>query len=505
MKLFLNHLFLRHWDAFLASAVCCIWIAFYTSRGGIGISPDSVAYLSSAIHFATDFLFSDYNNLPLVNFPIGYPFFLGIIKLVSGADLLVIAPYLNGFLLASVLYAVSFLLTEAGIKSGGFRTLILCFILSNPGMLEVYSMLWSETLFLLLGLFFVIVFVRYQKTSSLSLLLWAALIASATGLVRYVGITWLITGSILILLNADLYWKKKIKHVFLFGLIGCSLPFLNLFRNYWVSETVAGVRQTSLKSFSANIEDFVNVLGYWFPISNEENQVLLKICCIFFLLVIISLLGFRLLQQQYYKSPITVISLFSLVYGGFMLFMATVSRFETLSSRLMIPLYIPVIVLIAYCFYYWIVKSRQYKKWMVLTLFLGVYTAGAHYHYQTHIFNWEGIGYAGVPGYTDMHWKSSSLLQFMKSHHQQYQAPIFSNANDAVFFLADIKASPLPHKDIPAEIEEFLKTPNIYLVWFVYGKNDDLIDDTYIRQHYRVSTEWQFKDGSIFYFTRIKK
>lgn len=93
----------------------------------------------------------------------------------------------------------------------------------------------------------------------------------------------------------------------------------------------------------------------------------------------------------------------------------------------------------------------------------------------------------------------------MKSHHQQYQAPIFSNANDAVFFLADIKASPLPHKDIPAEIEEFLKTPNIYLVWFVYGKNDDLIDDTYIRQHYRVSNEWQFKDGSIFYFTRIKK
>ena len=273
MKLFLNHLLLRHWDAFLASAVCCIWIAFYTSRGGIGISPDSVAYLSSANHFATDFHFFDYNNLPLVNFPIGYPFFLGIIKLVSGADLLVIAPYLNGFLLASVLYAVSFLLTEARIQSGVFRALILCFILSNPGMLEVYSMLWSETLFLLLGLFFVIVFVRYQKTSSLSLLLWAALIGSATGLVRYVGITWLITGSILILLNADLYWKTKIKHVFLFGLIGCSLPFLNLFRNYWVSETVAGVRQTSLKSFSANIEDFVNVLDYWFPISNEENQV----------------------------------------------------------------------------------------------------------------------------------------------------------------------------------------------------------------------------------------
>jgi hypothetical protein len=104
-----------------------------------------------------------------------------------------------------------------------------------------------------------------------------------------------------------------------------------------------------------------------------------------------------------------------------------------------------------------------------------------------------GIGYAGVPGYTDIYWKN---------HHQQYQATIYSNANDAVSFMAEIKASPLPHKDIPAEIGTFLKTPNIYLVCFVYGKNNDLIDDNFIRKHYRQTSEWQFKDGSIFYFTR---
>ncbi len=502
MKLIIQYVLLRHWDALLASVVGCIWIAFYTSKGGIGISPDSVAYLSTADHFADSFRFSDYNNLPLVNFPLGYPFLLGAIKMVSGANLLLLAPYLNAFLLASALYAVSFLLTECGIQSGGFRFLILLFILSNPGMLEVYSMLWSETIFIVLGLFFVIAFLRYLKTNSVSWLLWAALIVGLNCMVRYVGITWIITGGILILFNARFNWQLKLKHVLVFGITASVLPMLNTLRNYWVSDTIAGVRQTSLKSFPSNLEDFLNVLGYWFPLGNSENQVLLIIFGTLLLSLIIVLLGFRFIQQQFYNSPVTMISLFTLVYGGFMLFIASVSRFETLSSRLLIPLYIPIIILIAYIFFTWITENRKFKKWMVVALFLSGYSAGAHYHYQTHAFNWEGIGYAGIPGYTDLHWKSSPLLLFMKSHHQQYKAPIYSNANDAVFFLADMKANPLPHKDIPSEIRDFLKTPHIYLVWFVYGKNNDLIDDTFIRKHYHQTSEWQFKDGSIFYFTR---
>ena len=39
------------------------------------------------------------------------------------------------------------------------------------------------------------------------------------------------------------------------------------------------------------------------------------------------------------------------------------------------------------------------------------------------------------------------------------------------------------------------------VVWFEYGKNSDLIDDEYIRTHFKQAKEWQFKDGSIFYFT----
>ncbi|MDP1971734.1 MAG: hypothetical protein Q8J87_02095, partial [Sediminibacterium sp.] len=159
------------------------------------------------------------------------------------------------------------------------------------------------------------------------------------------------------------------------------------------------------------------------------------------------------------------------------------------------------VLLIAHCFYQWMVASRRYKKVFILLVFSVWYAIGANHHYQTHVFNWEGIGYAGIPGYSDDLWRGSPLLQFMKSHHNNYKAPIYSNANDAVFFLANIKANPLPHKDLEQEIIPFLKHPTIYLVWFEYGKNPDLIDDEYIRTHFKQAKEWQFKDGSIFYFT----
>lgn len=501
MKSYLIHFFRTHWDALLASGFAFIWIAYYTAYSGIGISPDSVAYLSTANHFSDSFQLTDYNNLPLVNFPLGYPLLLGLVKLLFFTEVITAAPILNSILLAAALYTSSYLLLQARIKHGVFRLLILCLILSSPGIVEVYTMLWSETVFIFLVLIFIATFHQYLSTEKISWLLLASIIAALACSVRYVGITLLMTGGISMIFYFQLNWKTKLKHIAILALIGCSLPVLNIIRNKLLTQTIAGIRQSSLKTVSSNLQDFVNVLGYWFPNStNDSTSTILLIGLVLFIMVIIVFV-YRLIQQQFFDSVITLLSLFVLVYGAFLLFIASVSRFETLSSRLLIPLYIPLVLLIAHCFYQWMVASRRYKKAFILLVFSVWYAIGANHHYQTHLFNWEGIGYAGIPGYSDDLWRGSPLLQFMKSHHNNYQAPIYSNANDAVFFLANIKANPLPHKDLEQEIIPFLKHPTIYLVWFEYGKNPDLIDDEYIRTHFKQAKEWQFKDGSIFYFT----
>lgn len=501
MKQYLIHFFKTHWDALFAAAFAFVWIAFYTSHSGIGISPDSVAYLSTANHFVESFEFTDYNNLPLVNFPLGYPLLLGFIKIIFFTELITAAPILNGLLLSAVLYTSSYLLYQVNIKHAFYRLLILCFILSSPGIVEVYSMLWSETLFILLGLLFIVTFHKYLQTEQLKWLLIAAFIAAFAIIVRYVGITLLISGGILILLYYQLNWRIKLKHIGWLALVGCSLPLLNIARNNILTQTVAGVRQSSLKSFQTNLQDGINVLGYWFPNSENDSSTTILIIGIILMMMVMVLLFYRLIQQQFYPTIITILSVFVVVYASFMLFIASVSRFETLSSRLLIPLYIPLVVLIAYCFYQWIVATKYFKKGIFMIAFSVWYAIGMNHHYQTHVFNWEGIGYAGIPGYSDDLWTGSPLLQFMKAHHANYQAPIYSNANDAVFFLANMQANPLPHKDLPQEISPFLQHKNIYLVWFEYGKNPDLIDDTFIRANFKQAKEWQFKDGSIFYFT----
>ena len=501
MKTKFIHFFKTHWDALLASVFAFIWIGFYTAHSGIGVSPDSVAYLSTANHFSESFQFTDYNNLPLVNFPLGYPLMLGLVKLLFFTEVIIAAPILNSFLLAAVLYTSSYLLLQAKVKHAFFRLLILCLILSSPGILEVYTMLWSETVFVLFVLFYIAAFQQYLFTEKINWLLIAATLAAVACSVRYVGITLLITGGLSILFYFQFNWRTKLKHIGLLALVGCSLPLLNVIRNKLLTQTLAGVRQSSLKTVQSNLQDLLNVLGYWFPNSENDSSTTILIIGLVLIIMVMVLLLYRLIQQQFFASIITLLSLFILLYGGFLLFIASVSRFETLSSRLLIPLYIPLVILISHCFYQWIIAFKRYKKALIVLVFTVWYASEANHHYQTHLFNWEGIGYAGIPGYTDDLWTGSPLLQFMKSHHNNYQAPIYSNSNDAVFFLANIKANPLPHKDLPQEIQPFLQHKNIYLVWFEYGKNPDLIDDAYIKGHFKQAKEWQFKDGSIFYFT----
>jgi dolichyl-phosphate-mannose--protein O-mannosyl transferase len=139
-----------------------------------------------------------------VNFPLGYPLLLGLVKLVFFTEVITAAPILNSLLLSAVLYTCSYLLLQARIKHGFFRLLILCLILSSPGIVEVYTMLWSETVFILLVLIFIAAFHLYLSTEKISWLLFASIIAALACSVRYVGITLLITGGILILFSIEL-------------------------------------------------------------------------------------------------------------------------------------------------------------------------------------------------------------------------------------------------------------------------------------------------------------
>ena len=56
----------------LAGFVFILMLAHY---GGIGISPDSVTYTSAAKSFIQTGKFIEFDEMPYIDFPVGYPVF----------------------------------------------------------------------------------------------------------------------------------------------------------------------------------------------------------------------------------------------------------------------------------------------------------------------------------------------------------------------------------------------------------------------------------------------
>ncbi len=489
----------KYWDAIAASAVIFFWILLYTQHSGIGISPDSVAYISAAENIANSLSFTDFNQQPFVLFPLGYPIFLALVKWGFFMPIIKVVPLLNAFIFSGDVLIVSYILQHINKTNTVVRILLLLFIICSPALIEVYTMLWSETLFLLLVLLFFITLKKYLSNTSLKYLVTTTLIAAIACTVRYAGISFLLTGGMLILIHPNLPFKSKWKQVLFFEL-GAVIPVLiNIIRNAAVSGTYTGVREKATRGLAENVQDMGSVLSNWFPLPQTIPAIAIGLI-ISIGLVCIAWIVFRFLQPQYFASFETIIATFILLYGGFMLVIASVSRFETLSSRLLSPLYIPLLLLISTLSILLIQHKHKIIRITIIVLLMLGYGYTHAYFYKTNALTWEGVETAGIPGYTEDQWKHSSMINYLQSHKNSIQQPIYSNANDAVFFLTQIHAHALPHKDIPAELTTFLQMQGFYLIWFYDGQNDDLINVDYIQQYFKTKARWQFKDGIILSF-----
>ncbi len=500
MKFSLSIFFSKHWDALLASAVACIFILLFTQHSGIGVSPDSVVYLSTATNIRDHFSFTDFNNLPLVDFPLGYPSLLALMAFLTGSSVISVVPVLNCFLFSGVIIMTSVIIQGYQKTSALYKACFLALLACSPFLLEIYSMLWSETFFLFLIMLFVVLMHKYFRNSSGINLLWVAAVAALAFVTRYAGITLLGVGLFLILFNGELPIVKKIKHLLLFVGVGCSLAVANLIRNNNVSGNITGVREKALRSLSDNFLQIGATISEWLPFTRSHETA----ATVLFILILLSgmlILLYHILQQQYFTTYETIIACFFVVYAVFILTIATISRFENLTSRLLSPLYIPMLLIASSWVISFVKRSVGVKKYLLLIILLFVY-AGFHYnHYQLNAEAWEGIKDSGMPGYSEGSWTESPAVAFVKKNKALYTQPIYANANDAVYFLTGIHAMPLPHKEIEKEKTAFLQHPSFYLIWFNDGDNPDLVDVDFIRQHKKQVSVQQVEGGAVYFFS----
>jgi hypothetical protein len=489
----------KNYDACIAALAgfAIIWI--YTRHSGIGISPDSVTYLSVARNLRAHGELLDYTESPVIIFPAFYPIFLSIFEWIPGMDPMDFAPVLNAFLFAMVIYTSGWIMESFVFRSKWYKQIILSCIVLSPGLLEIYSMMWSETLFILFLLFFIIALRHYVNSYSITSLLILSVITALSCITRYAGVTLIGTAGLLLLFDKKLDLKKKIFHIASFGLISGSLLAGNLLRNASVGGSFTGFREESLTSLSSNLFYCGNVFCEWLPI--PKDHFVLAICVTALFILGFSLLVWRNINNGSVSGFEHIVVIFFLVYLLFIIVSATFSRYELINSRLLSPLFIPML----WGASSWLIPLGQ-KIWtanrLTAVLFLMLLTAAFQRNQlkEDHE-NYDGIKDAGIPGYTEDSWKQDSeIVNFIKKNEGMFKKgyTIYSNTNDAFYFFTGQSSELLPHRIIPEELTEFYQKPDCYLIWFDDSDNDELITLQDALAHKKMSLVYQFSNGAIY-------
>lgn len=489
-------------DSVIAAIAGFFIIQLYTAYSGIGVSPDSIMYASAARSLVDEGALITFNGLPLVDFPVFYPTFLAAVIFITGADPFTAGPVLNGLMFAGLLYLCGWIMQRFVSISRLYKCLVLVAIMLSPALLQIYTYLWSESLFILLSLVFMVLFRKYMVTRSITWLLLAAFIAAISTITRYAGVTIIGTGGFILLFDRNLDIKRKIIHILNYGLVACSLLVLNLMRNALLTKTMTGPREPSLTSFGENVYYFGTVMAEWLHIATEHYAAVSSALGWLVLLLLTGILIYQLLRGK--MSAYENIALtFAVVYGLFIIISSTFSRYERINPRLLSPMVIPLIwsltswVLTAFRNIRFHQQKQQIINWtfaLAMLVFIGneAYADWDRHHDQKDY---------GNPGYTDDTWNKSKFVTFLENNKHIYKPgiPIYSDANEAAYFTSGIRCKNLPHRFFPNKIAEFYRVPHYYLIWFTKLENPELINLEHVMQRQKLIKLYDFGDEGAIY------
>ena len=492
--------FKKNIDSLLAAAAGFLIIFLFTRHSGIGVCPDGVVYTTAAENLRASGKYIDFTRGPVIDFPAFYSIFLSGIMWLTGLKPLAFAPFLNAFLFALIIYLSGVIMEQFEYRSKWYKAAILSCVALSPGLLEDYSMMWSETLFILFLLLFMMGMYRYLRSGSKKALLAAAIITSIACVTRYAGISIIVTGGIIILFNNKLSLQKRFTDVMIFGAISPLLLIINFWRNYAVSGTLTGHREPSITPLITNMHDAGIVFSNWLPFLHDNYGTAI-VAVIVIIAGLIILCTRQFLRDHRIFRYESMASAFALFYILFMIVTATLSRFEGLNSRFMTPAFIPLL----WSGSYWLVspskQSRTFvKKFSLAALGIFILCSFQYNQLAADAETWDGVKDAGIPGYTEDQWTKSETVQFIEKDALPFKKnyTIYSDAYDAIYWFTGRPGKFLPAREYKPGVKEFLNDPHCYMVWFNDGANFDLVDLNFITRVKKMKLVKQFSDGAIY-------
>lgn len=424
-------------------AVVATLLLFASLNHGVGISPDSVAYIKAASDFRNG---GGIESLPN-HWPPFYPIVLSAVGLLGDDDLAAIR------LFHSALYGLNIVLIPyLGIpksnKQNVIRLTFSLFLLASPQFFAVHIMAWSEPLFLTLCFSALVLLFRDQ--SHKVIYISAALIGMAT-LTRYVGVYFIAMGTVGVLYTSNAKVVKRIKTAFIYGLIAITPSLLFGIAN------IASKGSSTNRTFNVHIatsEHFESlkqlILGWFTPQNNETIGMLLFSSMV--LLIVISYLIFcKKKSTKLNKSSQLSIYLLLTALGYIVFIFTSISfldAYTPISERVFIPCYVFLWASI-FC-----LASNDTKCPAIPILLLIIAIITSNFQNTSELISRSirnGIGFL-ARGNSEL-----AILDHVEKHSGNIK--IYSNAPDFLYITRAIDATALPKKYSPSSLIEYKEYP----------------------------------------------
>jgi len=352
---------------------------------GVGWSWDTSDYVAVGKNFASGNGLLDATGIPMTVRPPGLSILIGIGDLL-GLSVNLTVQILN-VICAIVTVLGTFHLSQIAKVKKHIALIAAAFVAFSPALLWQYSMIWSEPPFIALVVIAMIVALKPVSASKFILLV---VLFTALFFVRYVGPVFAAS----IALSAAWFDRQKLGLIksalmnFAILLVSLIPVWYWLQRNESIDGTLTGARTPAGGSLLNPLKTFTATLGSWMTASPVEGGIYLswsdypnntKILGVLVLITIAALLIIHFLPQsraENSKNSSNVLLLsgsIAAIYVAFSAYRFVHFELGPLDNRMMIPIFVPLILIVAFLADRINVSSQSLRKAtiVIFAIFLG--------------------------------------------------------------------------------------------------------------------------------------
>ena len=510
--------------AFLFSLCGSLLVLISTAPHGIGLTPDSVTYISVARSLSAGNGLTLYDSTPLALYPPIYPVALSLVELTTGLDPVEGARILNA-LLFGLIICLSGIFFRRHLVSPSFVLVGLASVTLSPVLFERSVFALSEPLFILWTLIFLLLLETYLKKRSFKLLLLLAVFAGLASLTRYIGLSCAVTGAaaILFLLKSPL--RTRLNHFIFFGTISILPLCAWAGRNYLLSDALLGPRSPSNSSVAHSLSRaLVYFFNWFFPIEFVADRVESTYTLLFLAAVSGYLIGVLWSPESIVKEVKTAFRrigpsmLFAGIFTAMFVAITSLIYVEGIGDRYLSPVFVPTVLTLLFLLRQSTVGAKRnfsfrflgfpgsLSKANLVIAFLVAWLVLPSFRVAMISNQLMRIGL----DYSQVSWRESETLAFARAHllPQADNLLIYSNHPDVIYIYTgeSVSSSPNapehtssePGKPVASILDAWPPSPSAHLVWFDNTHRTYLLDPEELQQIASLELVARLSDGAIY-------